>query len=127
MPELLTLRVDGLQEFMIACDNAGKETKKYVRGELRGVGDIVRHDAIRRLSPYSVRSALGYRTRVSRHSVVVVQSLKKSLVPSSRRRNWPRIQMGKVLRPALLANAQKVEAAMVQAMDRVIAHFASRP
>lgn len=119
-----TLRVSGYREFLIACDSAGKETKRYVRGTFREVGDIVRTDASRLLSPVSSRSAAGYRTRVRRTGVVVEQSLRKT---TGQHPEWGRFQMRRALVPSMAANEERVVGAMDRAIDTVCDHFERRP
>ena len=119
-----TVRVEGYREFLTACDNAGKETKRYVRGTFREVGDIVRLDASRLLAPVSAHSAAGYRTRVRRTGVVVEQSLRKT---TGRRPDWGATQMRRALLPSMAINEDRVVGAMDRAMDLVCDHFESRP
>jgi hypothetical protein len=121
-----TLQVTGYREFLRACDRGEKETKKYVRGSFREVGDIVRRDA-EQLTGHrlrSPRSAAGYRTRVRARGVAVEQSLRRT---TGRRPDWGATQMGESLVPALTDNEQRVIAGMAQAIDTVCDHFESGP
>lgn len=124
MPQRQTLRIEGYNEFLIACDNAGKESKKFVRGTFREVGDIVRADAMRLLAPDSARSAAGYRTRVRRRGVAVEQSLRKT---TGTRPDWGATQMRGALLPSMEANEDRIVGAMERAMDLVADHFESSP
>jgi hypothetical protein len=124
MPQRQTLRIEGYKEFLTACDNAGKESKKYVRGTFREVGDIVREDATRLLAPVSARSAAGYRTRVRRRGVAVEQSLRKT---TGNRPDWGETQMKRALLPSMQANEERIVDAMERAIDLVADHFESRP
>jgi hypothetical protein len=126
-PSGSTLRVLGLREMLIACDNAGKETKKYVRETLRESGDAVKRDAGRKFERYDSKTAAGYRTRVRRTGVAVEQSLRKSAVESRRRPKFGALQMQRALVPALDENEAATERAMEHAMDLVCDHFESMP
>lgn len=118
------MRVEGYREFLRACDRAGKETKKYVRGSFREVGEIVRLDASSLLSPVSARSAAGYRTRVRATGVVVEQSLRKT---TGQHPGWGSYQMRRALGPSLAMNESRVVGAMGQAIDKVCDHFVAAP
>jgi hypothetical protein len=115
-----TLVVKGYREFMRACNQGDKETKKYVRGVLREAGDIVRVDATRRFAPVDSPSAAGYRTRVRQRGVAVEQSIRKT---TGKHPEYGALQMRQALLPALLSNEDAFERGMEHALDLIEAHF----
>lgn len=115
-----TLRVEGLKPFLIACDRAGKETKKEVRGTFRKVGDIVKVDARTRFRASDAKSAMGLRTVVRQRGVSVEQSLRKT---TAKHPEWGSWQMRHSLLPALAAKEGEVEREMEHAIDKVADHF----
>ena len=119
-PRAETVRLLGYREFLRACDRAGKESKAYVRGSFREVGDIVRLDASAMLAPVSSRSAAGYRTRVRARGVAVEQSLRKT---TGTRPDWGVHQMRRVLVPSMTQNEERIVGAMDRAIDKVCDHF----
>ena len=119
-----TVRIKGYREFIRACDRAGKETKKEVRGTFRKVGDIVREEASSRFRDVSPRSAAGYRTRVRQGGVAVEQSLRRT---TGLRPDFGALQMQEALIPALEDKEDEVIEAMDDALDRVADHFDDRP
>ena len=122
-----TLQVKGYTEFLAACDNAGKETKKYVRGTFRAVGDIVRVDASRLFATVNARSAVGYRTYVRQRGVEVDQSLRRTPIPWRRRPAYSHLQMERAMLPSLQRNEPKVVDKMADAIDTVCDHFEGGP
>ena len=123
MPQAQTLRVKGYQEFLRACSNAEKESKKYVRGTFRTVGDIVKENAALRMTSTSWKSAAGYKTRVRQRGIAVEQSLRKT---TGRRPDWGKTQMRKALLPALTENEDRVAKEFERALDIVADHFEGR-
>jgi hypothetical protein len=123
-PRGSTVRIHGYREFLFACDRAGKETKKLVRGSFREVGEIVRIDAARLLSPVSARSAGGYRTRVRARGVIVEQSLRKT---TGQHPGWGSYQMRRALVPSMAANEERGIGAMDGAIEKVCDHFVGPP
>lgn len=119
MPQAETLRIHGYREFLRACDRAGKDTKKEVRGTFKSVGEIVRVDAAARFARYDARSAAGYRTRVRVRGVSVEQSLRRT---TGNRGDYGALQQSK-LEDSLAAQARPVEEAFEQAIDHVADHF----
>jgi len=115
-----TLRLHGYREFLRACDRAGKETKKEVRGTFRVVGDIVRDEARSLFEDISPKSAAGYRTRVRQRGVAVEQSLRRT---TGTRPDFGRLQMEEALEPALEEKEDEVEREMENAIDKVADHF----
>jgi hypothetical protein len=120
MPQAETLRVKGYKEFLIACDHAGKETRKEVRSTFRKVGDIVKVDARARFRNSDHKSAMGLRTVVRQRGVSVEQSLRKTSGKHPEYGGW---QMRHVLVPALDAKEREVEREMEHAIDKVVDHF----
>lgn len=118
-----TLRLKGYREFLRACDRAGRETKKEVRGTFREVGDIVRDEARSRFEDISPKSAAGYRTRVRARGVAVEQSLRRT---TGTRPDFGSLQMREALVPALEEKEDEVEDAMEKAIDKVADHFERR-
>jgi len=118
-----TLRIEGYQSFLKACDRAGKETKKYVRGTFREVGDIVRRDAVALFLPVNPKSAAAYRTYVRARGVSVETSLRRSPNPERRRPAFAAYQMRRALEPSLTRNEPRVVHEFEQALDRVCDHF----
>jgi len=115
-----TLRVKGYRDFVRACDRAGRETKREVRGTLKEVGEVVRRDAEQRFSGVDARSAAGYRVSVRVTGVFVVQRLRKT---TGLRPDYGSLQMRRALIPALEQNRRLVEASLEHAIDRVADHF----
>src|SRR5204862_5457364 len=115
-----TVRVRGLTETIRACDHAGKEVKRFVRDELREVGNIVRVDATHKFEAYDVRSAEGYRTVVRQRGVSVEQSLRKV---TGKHPEYGAFQMQKALLPALAENEVTVERKMEAAINKVTVLF----
>jgi hypothetical protein len=124
MPQGTTVRIHGYREFLRACDRAGKETKKYVRGTFREVGEIVRLDASSLLADESARSAAGYRTYVRARGVNVEQSLRKT---TGLHPEWGDYQMRHALVPSMAVNEERVVDEFEQAIDRVCDHFERPP
>ena len=120
MAQRETLRVQGYREFIRACDHAGKDTRKEVRGTFRKVGDLVRVDATSRFDQYDARTASHFKTIVRQRGVDVEQTLRKV---TGLRPDWGALQMVKALLPALAAREDDVEREMEHAIDRVAVHF----
>jgi hypothetical protein len=120
VPQKQTLRVKGYREFLIACDHAGKETKREVRGTFRKVGDLIKADAQPRYRPSDAKSAAGLRTVVRQRGVSVEQSLRKT---TGKHPEWGSWQMRHTLVPALDAKEGEVERELEHAIDRVADHF----
>ena len=114
------VRVRGYKEFLRACDHAGKDTKKFVRGAYREVGELVRVEATQLFDPYDTRSAAGYRVRVRQRGVAVEQSLRKT---TGKRPDYGALQMTEALLPARQRKEHQVEAAFDTAIDKVADHF----
>lgn len=114
------LRVTGYKELLRACDRAGKDTKKQVRGALRNTGEIVRVDAARRFAGYSTVSAAGFKVRVRQRGVAVEQSLRKT---TGKNPGWGALQMTQALIPARSETREQVEQEFEHALDRVAASF----
>ena len=119
-----TLKVNGYREFLWACSNADRETKRYVRGTFRSVGDTVKTDAALRLGTISSRSAAGFKTRVRQRGIAVEQSLRRT---TGRRPDWGATQMRRALLPALEENEGRTVREFEQAVDKVADHFERRP
>jgi hypothetical protein len=115
-----TLQLLGYREFLRACDRAGSESKRYVRGTFREVGDIVRLDASAMLAPASPHSAAGYRTYVRARGVAVEQSLRRT---TGKRPDWGAHQMRRALVPSMTRNEGQIVGAMERAIDTVCDHF----
>ena len=115
-----TLRVRGYRELLRACDNAGKQTRKEVRGTFRKIGELVRVDARGRLAPLSVKSSRGYRTKVRQRGVSVEQTLGRT---TGKRPDWGRLQMRRVLIPALHDHEDDVRRELDAALDKVAKRF----
>lgn len=123
-PQGETVRIEGYREFLRACDRAGKETKRYVRGTFREVGDIVRIDGASLLAPISPTSAAGFRTYVRATGVTVQQSLRKT---TGTRPDWGGTQMRRALVPSMTRNENRIVGAMAHAIDKVCDHFEQAP
>lgn len=119
-----TVVVRGYREFLHACDRAGKDTKKFVRGTYREVGNIVKVEGARRVlvegQKNDERTAAGFRTYVRARGVSVEQSLRKTTGKHPEYGAW---QMRHGLVPALEAKADVVEREFVRAMDKVADRF----
>ena len=120
MPQRATLAVVGYRELMRACNRGDKETKAYVRGTLRHVGDVVREDATRRFAPVDSRSAAGYRTRVRVKDVAVEQSIRKT---TGKRPQYGAFQMRRALLPALAGHENQLNRELEHALDLIERHF----
>lgn len=115
-----SVRVKGYRELLRACDRAGKESKKEVRGSLRAAGEIVRVDAAERFASVDPRSALGYRVRVRQTGVGVEQSLRRT---TGLHPEFGRLQMRDALIPALESKADEVVREVDKALETVEKHF----
>lgn len=115
-----TLVVHGYRQFLKAADNAGRESKKAVRGAFREVGDIVKVDAATRLREIDARSAAGLRTVVRARGVSVEQTLRKT---TGQHPEYGRLQLRRALEPALEEKQAQVEQAFEKAIDKVADHF----
>lgn len=113
------IAVEGLRTFVRACDKAGPETKREVRGALREIGDFAREAWRSRYRPADAKSAAGLRTRVTQRAVRVEQSLRKT---TGRHPDWGAWQMVQGRR-ALEDNSNHVERLMEHAVDRIADHF----
>jgi hypothetical protein len=119
-PQGQTVRVKGYRELLRACDRAGPESKKEVRGALRAAGEIVRVDATDRFSSVDPRSARGYRVRVRQTGVAVEQSLRRT---TGLHPEFGRLQMRDALIPALETKADDVVREIDKALETVEDHF----
>lgn len=115
-----TLAVRGYRDFLRACDRAGRETKRTVRGTFREVGEIVRVDAAARFADRHAKTAAGYRTVVRVRGVTVEQTLRRT---TGRHPEFAALQMREALVPAADAKQGEVEDAFAEAIDRVADHF----
>lgn len=129
MPQVETLRVSGLREFIVAADAAGGKTKYAVREALRDASKPVLVSARQRLtggvarSPSLARTAAGLRIVVRRTGVVSVeQSLRKT---TGKRPDFGALQMRRALIPALQANESEVVGQMEGAMERIVVQLAA--
>jgi hypothetical protein len=114
-----TVTVKGYREFLRACDRAGKETKKEIRGTFREVGEVVRVPWAHDLDRFGTKTARGLRVSVAQKGVSVRQSLRKT---TGTRPDFGRIQQ--TFGDAVLASKQtEVEHAFEKAIDRVADHF----
>jgi len=109
-----------MRDFQRVCARSPAKTRAAVRDRWRPVGDIVKDDAARRMSPISRKTAAGYRSKVLQRGIVVAQSLQKV---TGKRPDYGGLQMAKALRPAVNANMGKIEAATERAMDDVADYF----
>lgn len=117
-----TVRVNGYREFLRACDRAGKETKKEVRGTFREVGEVVRVPWARDLDRFGGKTARGLRTSVRQTGVSVRQSLRKT---TGLRPDFGRLQQS--LGDAVLEDREdEIGARFEDAIDRVADHFDDR-
>jgi hypothetical protein len=116
----MPLQVEGYREFMRATARADSELKRYVRGALKEVGEVVRREAAVRFAPIDLRSAAGYRTSVTQRGVAVYQSIPRT---TGNRPDYGRLQMQRALLPAAYANTERVEQKMEDAIDLVATHF----
>jgi len=114
------LVVTGYKQFLRACDHAGKDTKREVRGTFRRVGEIVRANAAERFSAISPKSAEGYRVSVRQRGVSVEQGLRRT---TGRRPDYGALQMRDALLPALESKEQDVEREFEHAIDTVVDIF----
>lgn len=114
------LRVRGYSELMKALQLAVDDEKKFVRDELRNVGDIVRRDATLRFAGTDTRSAAGYRTRVRQRGVAVEQSIRKT---TGKHPEFGALQMRRALVPAVITSGPDVNRGMERALDKVSARF----
>lgn len=106
-----------MRELLRATDRAGKETKKLVRDELRKSARPVLDDARRRLAPIDGRSAARLGISVRKVGTVAVeQRLRRT---SGLRPDFGRLQMGRVLIPALEDNTDAVVASLDATLERL--------
>lgn len=113
----------GYREFLRACDRAGTDTKKEVRGRFKKVGDIVKVDAADRFREIHPRTADRFRTYVRARGVSVEQSLRKSKTVQLRRPNFGELQLREALEPSLAQNAGEIVREFERAIDQVADHF----
>ncbi len=124
MAQAETLRVVGYREFMRATARADRESKRYIRGVFKQVGEHVRADAAGRMGNIDSRSAAGYRVAVRQRGVAVNQSIRKT---TGDRPDYGGLQMRKALLPALMANGDEMNRELELALARVAAHFEAKP
>src|SRR5215510_11617767 len=110
----------GYRDFQRVCALSPNKARKAVRERWRPVGDIIKDDAARRISPISTKTAAGYRTRVLQSGIKVQQSIRKT---TGRRPDYGGLQMAKALRPATAAHIHDLERATEEAMDDVADYF----
>lgn len=109
-----TVRVKGLRELTRDLNRLSKEVSKEVRDELKEAGDIVRTEASSRFASISPRSAAGYRTRVRRAGLVVVEQSRRRV--TGRRGDYGALQMRRALAPAVASK----EGEVVNRIDRML-------
>lgn len=114
--------VTGLKEIVKGSIAAGKATRVEVRAALARSGEIVRADAVPRLSKYSTKSAAGLKVVVRQRGIAVEQSLRKTEGPKARR-NYGPLQMRKALLPAVAEKLPEVEAEFEKAADEILHIF----
>ena len=115
------LRVTGYRELLHALQRAEADTRKYVRGEFKQVGQIVQQDAAAKFAKYDTRSAAGYKVRIRQRGIGVEQSLRRT---TGKHPEYGKLQMVKALMPALADKQGEVEQRFEEAIDRVAARFA---
>jgi hypothetical protein len=118
------MQVVGFREFLIACDNAGRDTKVFAREALREAGEEVRQAAGAKFAKYDEKTSGGYRTRVRRTGVSVEQSLRRT---TGLRPDFGALQMRKALIPALNENEERTVLKMEEAVTLVAEKFATVP
>ena len=100
-----------------ATDQAGKETKKLVRGELRKAAQPVLMSARQRLAPIDARSAAKLGISVRKVGTVSVeQRLRKT---TGLRPDFGKLQMREALVPALEDNVDEVVQHLEDALERM--------
>lgn len=119
-----TIRVKGYREFLRACRNTDKDTRRFVREAFRKVGDIVRQDATATFARVDQHSASGYKVRVRQRWIAVEQSLRKT---TGLRPDYGALQMRDALLPALMHNEDTLNREMDKAIDEVADRFERKP
>lgn len=118
-----TVRVEGLRELLRATDQAGKETKKLVRGELRKAAEPVRAEAARLFAPIDGKSASRYGISVRKVGTVSVeQRLRRT---TGQHPEFGSLQMREALEPALESNTDKVVASLDATLARLTNEWAT--
>lgn len=115
----MPVAVKGYREFVRACDRAGAETRKQVRGTLREVGEGVRQEWSRRFSRIDPKSAGGYRVSVRTTGVSVRQALRKT---TGRRPDFGALQQRFGMR-VVQDQQHTIESDLERAVDKVADHF----
>jgi hypothetical protein len=108
-----------LNDFLRACDRAGKEAQEEVRGTLFRGGEIVRVDWATNLTRFGAKTATGLRTRVRQRGVEVEQTRRKT---TGQHPEFGRHQQ-RIGETVLATNAGRVTSEMDKALDRVADHF----
>ena len=112
-----TVRVEGLRQLLRATDAADKETKKFVRTELRKVAEPVRDEAQSLFQDVSAKSAARYGISVRKVGTVSVeQRLRRT---TGKRPDFGSLQMRTALGPALDSKADEVVEKFDEALERI--------
>lgn len=135
----MTVVVKNYKEFVKACSQADKETRRAMRVELRHAGSLVRDDAEQRFGRYGsaaagaasfggnrashADSAAGYRVRVRQRGIEVEQSIRKT---TGRHPEYGAAQMRHGLIPAAKAKEPEFVAGVEAAMAVICARFERR-
>jgi phosphate uptake regulator len=98
------VRVQGYRELARLCRKTELDCDRFIRGALREIGQVVRVDAVDRLSRYNTYSASHLGVRVADRSVDVVQRLSPG---RGVRRDWGRFQARRILLPARAAHKEE--------------------
>lgn len=116
------VRLTGYRELLRACNQAEKDTKKFVRSAFREVGEVVRVPWRSDLARFGRKTETGLRTSVSQRGVAVRQSRRKSTVESRRRPNFGRLQQDLGDR-VLDREGNRIEGEFKHAIDKVADNF----
>lgn len=117
MASAQTIHVEGLRGLLRATDQAGKDTKKLVRSEIRKVAEPVRDEARNLFDEYSSKSASRYGISVRKVGTVSVeQRLRRT---TGQRPDFGRLQMRKALVPALNEKADEVVEKFDELLNRL--------
>lgn len=115
-----TVRVSGLRELSKACRDAGKETSKFLRDDLKAGGELVAQTVRGLLDRYGGDPAGGVKVRFSGGGVRVEQSHRKV---TGLRPDFGALQMTKAFIPARDTHEAEVVALVERTLDLIVERF----
>lgn len=116
------LVVKGHAEFLKACADAPKDTRKFVREALTEVGLGVQTDWRGREQRFGAFTALGLRTKVRQRGVAVEQTRRRSAIPARRRPKFG-LKQQLIGEQVLAQHQHDINTRLEAALDKVADHF----